>query len=351
MDRSTHEALHHRLALLEDASAKAWSERDNMESRISTLEREHTAAIRASEHAFEGIACRVTELAISVAEFPQGPVLQGALEQLQWLEEEGSGQRMWLQDLVTGLESRVSYLEQCIHSVEESIAGIEVKATTGDHHARFAESLCARFCELKALSDTKAECKDVDRLGQALNQSCRDLTSTLKVHQQNLAQLEQQSSKLGYSVEQNSQDVIDFRDFLAKRDQELFDLERQWSKRLWGYGELSSSRRARPQSARGTKQTDGTSTPWKPWPSSSAKFETRPTVPQPTNFSDSDSLPCRLCGVSPTQGKSFGKTGETNKASQGDVVCRLCGLSPASKKYHESNTSHPLWATLPKTRS
>lgn len=326
------EALSHRIAVLEDASAKAWTERDNMESRLAALEREHAAAVRASEHAFEGNACRVTELAMSVAEYPHGRLMRAALEQLQWLEEADAGERVQLQDLFAGLATRVSYLEQCIHVVEESIAGAEVEARTGDDSARFADSLCARFCELKALSDTKADCKDVDRLGQALNQSCRDLTSTLRVYQQSLAQLEQKSSNLVNSVEQNCQEVVDLKEFLAKRDQELFDLERQWSKRLWGYGELSSSRRVRPQSARGAKQSDGASVPpWKPWPSSSAAVQTKSNPSQITTASDSDSLHCRRGGDPQSHVKAQVQSNEANKASQVDAI-RLRALPQATTR-------------------
>lgn len=307
------DALRHRIALLEDASSKAWSERDSMESRIAALEREHASAIRASEHAFEGNACRLTELAMSVAELPRGPVMRAALEQLSWLDEEDSGQKLRLQSLFNSLESRLANLEQCVRSAEDSIAGAEVGTTSCDPHAQFAQSLCARFCELKALCDTKADCKELDRFGQALNQSCRDLTSTLKVHQQNLTQIEQKCSSLGCSIEQNCQDVVDLRDVLAKRDEDLFELERQWSKRLWGYSELnSSSRRARPQSARGAKQAEVTNAqPWKPWSRVSAPFQPKPNVQLP-NACESDCA----ASLAQTQRKSLGKNCQGSSTSE-----------------------------------
>jgi hypothetical protein len=180
--------------------------------------------------------------------------------------------------------------------------------------AHFAEAFHAEFCKLR---DTKADSKDQRKLAEALNQSCRDLTSTLRVHRQDLAQLEQKGVEMARTVHENREQVADLGMFLAKRDEELTDLERRWSKRLWGYTENSAgASRSRPQSAsrRVQPQSGGCAapaeagndpaenagaraalTPWKYWKHSGGLA---PTVLAPTGLAPtapkSPRKPCQV---------------------------------------------------------
>lgn len=230
------EALRRRVALLEEATSKAWSERADLEGRIACLEHGHTTAARTTAQAFEANAMRLTELAVSVAELPLGHVLQDALEQL---------------------------------------------------------------ASMRTMLDAKAERKDQDRLADALGQSCRDLTATLRVCRQDLAILEQSCKGLDHAVNEYSKDVSrldqacsDLHQAFEKREQDLTDLERQWSRRLWGYRENSPSatRRPRPPSGRTYAcPTDSVALPpWKPWPTNGTKLETALVTQQ------ADSGPQRL---------------------------------------------------------
>jgi len=232
---SESEALRRRVALLEEATSKAWSERDDLEGRVACLEHGHTTAARTTAQAFEANAMRLTELAVSVAELPLGHVLQDALEEL----------------------------------------------------------VCMR-----AMLGAKADRKDQDRLADALGQSCRDTTATLRVCRQDLAILEQTCKGLDHAANEYSKDVsrlehscTDLHQAFEKREQDIADLERQWSRRLWGYRENSPSatRRPRPPSGRTYAcPTDGVALPpWKPWPTNGTKLEAAP-------ITQADSGPQRL---------------------------------------------------------
>jgi chromosome segregation ATPase len=288
------EGLRRRIALLEDASTKAWAERDELESRISALEQEHAAASRASHQGIEANAKRLTELAVFAADLPHGHALDAALQQLQGLEKHSSGQGMWLQNLFSRLDTRISAMETCIQDV--------VQALQTPQYARntiLAETLSAQFSSLRETLDSKADDKDQHRLADALSQSCRDLTSTLRVYRHDLTSVEQKCDYMSQSIQQNEQALGELGEFLATRDEELSDLERRWSKRLWGYREISpsSARHARPQSAGGTNQPDAVHIkPWRPWsPNGFPQVATKP----PKKPSQGENLAPRSRGSGP----------------------------------------------------
>lgn len=281
------EALHRRLALLEEASTKAWSERTDLECRIASIEREHSSSARTNAQAFEADAMRITELAVTVAELPAGRALHNALQQLRWLDD-AEGQKPKLQQLLSRMDCRLLAVERAVEKNNSSSAS----------HEHF---LTERFNELEAQLDFKAERTDQDRLTEALSQSCRDLTATLRACRQDLATLEENFRDMARHVTHYSQDVsrldhssLELQQAFAKRELDSEDKERQWSRRLWGYNNSnnreaspSSARRARPVSGCNANRAEGAGIPpWKPWATArkEGKIEsgsTGPGIPWP----------------------------------------------------------------------
>lgn len=345
------EALRRRIVLLEEATSSAWSQRSDLEGRVASLEREFNSAMRSNAKSFEANAQRVTELAVSVAALPLGRALHDAIDQMRWLEDEwgqSSNERANLQDSISRLDGRTMALEKCVqeaarrvgtaeatmietsraHSVRrekdlaEMAACVEKDRLAETLHdrfmdiralvdskadrrenmdtVRFAETLQERFQELRTVLEAKADRRDQDRLADALSQSCRDLTSTLRCYRQDLSILEQSSGDQSHRISQCSQDVSmlaircsDLESSFAKKSQQLVDLERQWSRRLWGYRENSPSTPRRPRQA-STPRDGGAmdrgspngavlsaAPPWKPWPEGG--IVTKAHTDQPTD--------------------------------------------------------------------
>jgi predicted RNase H-like nuclease (RuvC/YqgF family) len=196
-----------------------------MQGRIAGLEREHESASRIAAQALEAGATRVTELAVTVAQLPPGSALHTAIDQLRWMEEEVpcAAQPLRLKHILSCFDSR---LKSCEKSVDNKAAEQE----------------------LRMQLESKAEVEDLDRLADALSQSCRDLTSTLRACRQDLATSEQNTHDLATSVTQCSQEIArldrnceQMQKLFEKREQDLLDIERLWSRRLWGYRESSPS--------------------------------------------------------------------------------------------------------------
>jgi len=279
------EALQRRIVLLEESSSKAWSERTDLESRIESLEREQAAASRSAAQAFESGATRVTELAVAVAEMPSALELYTALGHLRGLEdlqERGSGQRLPLQQLLSLLDGRLLAVEE-------------------------------RFNEVREQLEAKAESRDQDRLADALGQSCRDHTATLRACRQDFAVLEQNCRDVAQAVTHANQEVsrldrccAESQRSVAKWEQDMGDLEQKWSRRLWGYSESS----ARPSSARrpagrpvsGCIANRGVDCEgegadkrmWKPWPNNGVVVRA-----QPVDIQQADDLARRICDGGP----------------------------------------------------
>lgn len=297
--RTREEGLRRRVALLEEANAKAWSERTDLEARVASLERECSGASRTTAQALEAGARQVTELAVTVAELPSSLHLRKALDQLSWLEEpdRGSGHRHQLQELLSCLDSRVLAVEKSVRAAEHRIGPSEVAG--GPEHEQLANVLQTRFQSLRAQLESKLESKsdrkDQDRLADALSQSCRDLTSTLRACRQDLATLDQNCKDLAQSVALYGQDMsrldqgqLDLQRSVSKWEQDIKDLERQWSRRLWGYRDSSPSlpRRSAPRPCSGSRTYRADSpgkAPWKPWPTSAATSKPLSAVQQDEN--------------------------------------------------------------------
>jgi hypothetical protein len=120
--------------------------------------------------------------------------------------------------------------------------------------------LRAKLDEVHAKIDDKSPKTDLQKYGEALSSSCRDLSSSILAVRQEVSNLEGDFKEMGRQVRQEvSKLESDFkelgdswskrdRDFVnlssewSKRDaemrareEELGDMERHWSKRMWGY--------------------------------------------------------------------------------------------------------------------
>merc|ERR1719379_42755 len=234
------------------------------------------------------------ELAVKLAALPPVHVVHSAVQQLKWLEDipkNASGKRPQLQQLFSHLNDRLLQVENVVQDHGNRVSRFEAilaDAARGDSpsaqtaspevevnectHESFSDMLHQRFHDIRCQLDSKTDQKDHTRLADALSQSCRDLTATLRASRQDLAVLERNGNELSSIVAQNSKDLArldtsctELQEAYDLREQDLADLEKKWSHRLWGYRENSPSEPRRPRSQSGNTTSRSDVPPWRPW--------------------------------------------------------------------------------------
>jgi len=135
---------------------------------------------------------------------------------------------------------------------EQCCNRLELKADKWDQdnileqHLSFAGATDSTINDMRSILGSAATMKGQERLAEALNQSCRDLSSSVMDVRQGQSMLEQNCLNLSQSVMQYKHEVStvgqtiqDFKRIFVKREQEIGDMERQWNRRLWGYTDYS----------------------------------------------------------------------------------------------------------------
>jgi len=249
-------------------------------TRVRALE--ETARKRHAQ--VEELSVRLDRCSANIEEHMQTTSHHASIERVRCLEELGRKRDAQTAELAGRLDASLADIDRHavrLDATDAAVAGAtarlaEEKADKGEQES-LAHDLRNKCEELERALSSKAGKADHERLSEALNQSCRDAAASLTDCRQDLAvvgrtcaDMESSMSQVLEEMEKVTQNSADLERAFEDRRNEIAELERQWSRRLWGYGDAAPAPmgpRRRPASARAGSSAPSESAPaWKPWP-------------------------------------------------------------------------------------